>query len=181
MVQADHTGRVDEHVTTALGNIALRPVQFLSGKNTLPIGQPGSHPPDIPEGSGKHPVTAVELPFFIDQLRPDQTGLLDILPGQKTRFKGNHRDGNTESRQLCFVLPQLREMGAAGQSAEVTVKNQQQPRAFIVSQMVHLPLTVGKRKRHRRFSGQIHGVSLSKITHAANKKRQVSLPFLQIF
>ena len=133
MMQADHAARIDEHVPAALGDIALRAVQLLTGDDGFPIGQPGFHPPDIPEGSSEHPVTPVKLPAFIDQERPDKAGLLEILPGQKARFKGDHGDLDGKFRQLCFVLPQLREMRAAGQSAEVAVKNQKQPGVFIIN------------------------------------------------
>lgn len=159
MMQADHAGRVDEHVTAALGNIAVRLLQLLAVQNSFQIGPPGFRPPDIPEGSGEHPVATVEFPFFIDQQRPDKAGIFGILPGQKARLKGDHRDCNAKFRQFRFVLPQLREMDAAGQSAEVAVKNQQQPGTLIIGEMMHLPLRVGKREWHRGFSGQIHGMS----------------------
>jgi len=56
------------------------------------------------------------------------------------------------------VITQLREMGSAGQSTKVAVKNHQKPISFVVVEMDHLPITVATVERNGWFSCKVfHG------------------------
>src|SRR3990172_8745039 len=62
MMQGNDPGRIDEHIPAALEDVPFRLPQLPAPEDFLQVRPPAFRPPDIPEGSGEHPVVPVGIP-----------------------------------------------------------------------------------------------------------------------
>ena len=127
MMEPDNPRRIDEHVAAALGDIAMGWLELLAVQKGLEIGPPGLRAPDIPERGRQHAIGPIEFALFIHKDRPDQTGVGDVLPGEKPGLEGDHDDAHVAPGEFRFLFPQLREVRSAGKSPKVAVEDQEQP------------------------------------------------------
>lgn len=77
------------------------------------------------------------------------------------RLEGDHADADSELRQPLLLLPQLRQMLPARESAKVPVEDEQQPMAQVIPLAVNLALRVGQLERYCRMACLVlHGLKL---------------------
>ncbi len=133
MMQTHDAGRVDEYIAAALVDIVVGWFfRQLPLTNFLQVGTPATRPPQIPEGCFEHAVTAIELSVVIDQQWPLQPGLRHVLSREEIILERHYGNRDITASKRVFLLAQLREMPAAGESAEVAMEDQQQPAAAII-------------------------------------------------
>ena len=77
----------------------------------------------------------------------------DVRLDQWTGLKGHDGNLDFQLRQFLFLLPQLRQMFATGESPQVTVKNQQQPTPCKIAQAMHLARHIPQLKINRPGHG----------------------------
>ena len=99
-----------------------------------------------------HAVRCVESPRLVHQQRPLKTGLADISLGNRAELEGHDRDVDVRLLQLLFVLPQLRQMLPAGQSAKMPVKNKQEPIPVILLQAMNNAIGIWQFERRGRLA-----------------------------
>ena len=105
-----------------------------------------------------HPIGAVEDTLRVDQHGPLETHLAHILLRTLTGLERHDDDAQAESREFALVPSQLRQMLPAGQSAEVSVEDQQKPPAPVVLQPMDSARGVLQRKVDRSRSDMGHFV-----------------------
>ena len=85
---------------------------------------------------------------------------LPHTPGKRVSFKSDHHDLHIPSVEFFFVIAQMREMGSAGQSTKVSMKNHQKPIPLVVVERYCPPFTVATVERNSRLSCKVlHGAS----------------------
>ena len=80
---------------------------------------------------------------------------------QRPGIECDHADFHAQLVQLIVVLLQLQQVLTAGESAEMAVKDQQQPSAVIVRQSMLVSVRIVQGERHRSLPGQIVDVHAS--------------------
>lgn len=159
-MQGDDAGRVDQDVPAALGDIPPRFRQSLPLQDLLQVRPPGTRSPDVPKGGGKHPVGAVRIAGIVDEKRPGQRRFLGVAPGKEAVLERDHHDAGIPLPELLFPITQLRDVRAAGESAEVAVEHHQQPASPELLEAVALAGAVLKAEGDGGPSGQVtHGDS----------------------
>jgi len=160
MMQCDDAIRIDQDIPATLGDIPLRFFHFLPLQDLLQVHPPGFRTPNVPKGSGEHPVSLVHFAGIVQEKGPGQRSILDIPSGEEVVFERDHHDSNIPPAKLLFPITQLRDMRPAGESAEVAVKHHQQPIPAVLLEVVNSAGTVPKPEGDGGFSGQItHGES----------------------
>ena len=97
-----------------------------------------------------HVVRPVELPVGVHEERPDQPGLVQILPGLPPSLEGHHQRLDLEPIQLLARLLQLQQVSAARQSEQVPVEHQQQPSVAVVFEAMLQTVGIPQGERGRR-------------------------------
>lgn len=146
MMEPHQTGRIDEHITAALVDVTTRRPEPLPARECLQIGPPCAWPPDVPEPCAKHVVCAINISRFIDQKRPGESGFLDIAACENVRFKRDDDDRNVAIQKGLFMLLQLQQVPAAGQSPQMSMKHHQQPHAPVVFQAMRFAFGIRQGK-----------------------------------
>ena len=163
MMQGNDSVRIYENISAPLVNVPFRLPQSLSLHYLLQISPPCFRPPDVPEGSGQHPVVPVCFARVIDQKRPGQGSFSHVTAGEEVVFERDHCNFHVPSGEFIFMITQLRDVRPAGQSAEVAVKHQQQPAPTVVRENMNSTTTVPKFERNGRFPRQLVHRVLSRI------------------
>ena len=96
-----------------------------------------------------HTVSGINLSRLVHQQRPRQIRFTDVQACQQTGLERDDGDLDPQSLNLVFFLPQLRQMLAAGESAEMSMKDQEQPVSGVLFQPVNRSLRVGQFKWNR--------------------------------
>jgi len=157
-MQGDDAGRIDQDVPAALGEIPFRLLQSLTLQDLLQVRPPGFRTPDVPEGSGEHPVGPVRFAGSVHKKGPGQRRLLDVASGKETVLERDHHDADVPLPEILFPVTQLRDVRAAGESSEVAVEHHQQPISPVLLEAVALPRAVLKPEGDGGLSGQVtHG------------------------
>ncbi len=125
MVQHDFPFRVDQHVASSLADVSIGLFQLLSSIHRLRIHPQASGPPDIPQARSEHSVAVIQPTVLIHQQWPFQLRFFDVGSRQISGFEGDHRDRHTLCFEFFFMLSQLRQVGDARQSTQVTVEDKQ--------------------------------------------------------
>src|SRR5659263_202091 len=155
MMQGNDPVRIDQDIPASLVNIPPRLPQLLPLHHSLQIGPPCFRSPNVPEGSGEHPVLPVRFAGVVDQKRPGKGSFGGVAAGEKVVLERDHRDFHVSPGEFLFPITQLRDMRPAGQSAEVAMENQQQPTTAVVREKVNPAAAVPKFERRGGFSGQV--------------------------
>ncbi len=79
-----------------------------------------------------HSVGSILSTRLVDQQGPMHVSFLHVGQGEWPGLEGYDQDFNAQRFDLILVLSQLRQMIAAWQSPEVTVKHQEQPVPSII-------------------------------------------------
>ena len=160
MMQGDDAGRIDQDIPAALGDIPSRLLHLLSLQDLLQIRPPGSRSPDVPEGSGEHPVGPVRFAGSVDEKRPGQRSILDVASGKEAVLERDHHDADIPLCELLFPITQLRDVRAAGESAEVAVEHHHQPATPELLEVVAPACAVPKAEGDGGLPGQVtHGAA----------------------
>ncbi len=96
------------------------------------------------------------------QQRPWQLGFPSVGLCHPVLIKRNYFHMDVTFFQLRFLLSQLRQMLAAGWSAEVPMKHQQQPMPQGILQAMNMAIQVGYAEWHCGFSSQVGHASFSR-------------------
>jgi hypothetical protein len=113
----------------------------------LRIPLPACYRPDTPPGF--HPSAGAT---------EDRTPPCSL--GQETVLGSHHHDLAVPGCQLFLLLPQLREVGPAGQSTQMPVKDHKQPYTGIILQPVNAAGGIWELKRHSSTVHQVHFLSM---------------------
>ena len=134
---------VDQHIPAKLIHVTGRPANFTAATHQLNIRpQTCGAENSIPAAAG-HAVRFVKPTIGVDQQRPFEVGFAIIRPGEIVPFERYDEHSNSEQLDFLFVLPQLRQVLAARQSAQMAVKHQQQPAAPIILESMNVAVGVG--------------------------------------
>ena len=173
MMQGNDPVRIDQDIPTPLVDVPFRLSQPISLYYPLQVSPPCFRPPNVPEGSGEHPVLPVRFAGVIDQKRPGERSFSHVTAGEKVVLERDHRDFHVSPGEFLFPITQLRDVRPAGKSAEVAVKHQQQPVPAVVREKMSSPVTVPKFERWGGFSGQVGHDKLLEVRDASRSSRSV--------
>ena len=155
MVEPDEAGWVDEHIATALCRVGMRASGQLAARQLLRVGPPGARPPQIPQARVVHAVGVVQGPIAVNEDWPRDLHVLDVRPHEPCGLEGHHRNSCSQLVEGLLVLLQLQQVPAAGQSTEVSMKHEQQPRILIVFETMHAARSIRKLERRRGLTSTI--------------------------
>jgi hypothetical protein len=127
MMEPHDPCRIDENISPSLADVALRLRRKATPYDLLEVSPPGAGSPDVPEPGLQHAISTVELPSRIDQKGPTKAGILEIGSCEKSGFEGHNQDLYSPPLELSFDLLQLHQMSSARQSAQMPVKDHQEP------------------------------------------------------
>ena len=150
MMEPHHTGRVDQHVATLLDGIGPRQPGKPPLERLTAISPHGGESPEVPELGLVHVVRAIELPIGVDEQRPDQPCLVQILASLVRSLEGHDKRLDLEPVQFLARLLQLQQVSAARQSEQMPVEHQQQPPATVVFEAVFPIAGVPQHEGYRR-------------------------------
>ncbi len=127
MMEPHDSAGVYENISSSLAYVPFRLFGQAAVSDLFEVSPPGVWSPYIPKACLKHAVGPVKLTCRIDQKRPAKARILDIGPGKKSSFKSYDRNLYTTTVEIGFVLLQLHQVPPAGQSPQVSMKDQQKP------------------------------------------------------
>ena len=158
MMEPDDTGRVNQHVPSLLSSVCSGYPRKTPPERFTGIGPHGRESPEVPESGRVHAVRAVEPPFGVDEERPSEPGLVQILAGLRRSLERHHEGVDLEPLQLLTRLLQLQQVSATRQSEQMPVEHQQQPAAAVLLEAMLPVLGVPQRKRHCGSADEVcHG------------------------
>jgi len=146
---------IDKDVTASLVHILSSRLQFLAGEKGFPVSNPCGRPPQVPEPGLEHPVRLVETPLTVDKKGPWETRLLDVCPRHAPGLERDDDHAQTQFIQDVLLLPQLREVISARQSAKVSMEHHEQPLAVVALEAVIALVEIAKRERNGLFAREI--------------------------
>jgi hypothetical protein len=176
MMQTNGSARIDQHISAALEDVPFRLYELLSLGNLLQIRPPRFRTKNIPIGGGEHAIFPVRFAGIIEKNRPGQQSIFNVTARKKAGLKCDHDDLYVPPAEFLLLITQLRDVRAAGESAEVAMKHHQQPTPPVVFEKVDFPAAVPKVERHGRFSRQITHGWLRGNGRTGNPVRRTGLP-----
>ena len=123
-MQANNSIGIDQNIAAQLVKIPAAALKTSSLHEKFRINHPRSRSIDIPPAAAFHSISHIQGAGLIDKHRPRQIGLANVGLRRGTEFKS---DDNYLYSRICkffFVLTQLRQVFASGQSREVAVKDE---------------------------------------------------------
>ncbi len=130
-MEADNALRVDKHIATPLIDISVSLLRHIAPEHLLDVRPPGCRSPHIPEtGSGKTE-KVIHLPLTINDQGPLEIRFILIIEGLFILCECDDNDIDAAGQQTILTPPQLRQVRPAGQSGEMTMKDQVEPLAAI--------------------------------------------------
>ena len=143
MVKPDDPLRIDQHVSALLLGISSRPLGQPSSKQLQKVRPPHGWTHEIPEPGFPHAVGVIELTPFIDEKGPPKSRLIGISLDNAINLEGHHDDLNAKFAERASRLLHLHEVPSAWQSAEMAVKDHQQPGAAVILKATNSACGVG--------------------------------------
>lgn len=138
------------HIAAKLINIRGWTLNSSSAKNQLDIFPPIADPQHFAGTTPFHCVGAIERSVLVDAKRPLQSDFLDITFGSPL-FLERHDQYITIVRiEPGFFLPQLQQMFATRQSREMTMEDEQEPTALIITESMCATQDIRKFEVNRR-------------------------------
>ena len=142
MEKVDRPERVDQHVASLLEGVSDRPHRQAATAELSQIRQPRGAAPEVPSPGTPHRVGLIQRAPIIGDDRPHRGGLRDVRPRRVVRLEGNHQHTDLECAEGRLRLLQLQQVSSTGESAQVAMKDEQQPAAAVVLERVRAPLGV---------------------------------------
>lgn len=99
-----------------------------------------------------HPVVAVQRTLTINENGPCDFGFRDVGPNKRRCLERHHHNPRPQILERPFVLLQLQQVPAAGESTEVPMKHQQEPMPLVIGEAVYAPFGIGQFERNRRLA-----------------------------
>jgi hypothetical protein len=143
---------IDQYVTTDLIQVTGRLPQLAAFQQEPDVRAPRCRSKDIPIAFSLHAVSAIQFARLVDQQRPIQLRLSNVVHANGTWPKRDHGDANVPSLEFVFVLSQLRQVLAARQSTQMAMEHQQQPMPAVVCQSMKLAVRIGQFESNGRCS-----------------------------
>ncbi len=147
MKESNDALRVDQHVTPALIRVVPAVRRPLTSSELSGVGEPGLGAPHFPATGAQHAVGLVEFARRVDQQRPLDLRLFRVAESKGVQAEGDDAHRYAQAIEFGIAASQLRQVPAAGQSTEVTMKYQQQPPAAVVLGAMPNPARVGEVER----------------------------------
>jgi hypothetical protein len=162
---------INEHIAAPLSNIVMGHLRVVSLGDFFGIGPGATWVPDIKKTGCEHVVLIVETSSTVDEQWPLQFRLGHIGLGKKIGLKCNNGYIDLQSGQFIFLLSQLRQVLAAGQSTQVAMKHEKQPSALEIAELVFLSVRIGQDKVNCISSRLVgHSSSSASWTSEANER-----------
>lgn len=151
IVESHGARRIDEDIAAELSRVRAGVSRQPAARELFRIGPPGPGSPDVPQLSPMHTVVAVQRTVTIDENGPCDLGLRDVCTNEGRGLERDHHNPRPQIIELRFVLLQLQQVPAAGESTEVPMKHQQEPMTLVIGEAVCAPLgIIGQFERTRR-------------------------------
>lgn len=142
MMEPDDGRRIDEHIATELSRIASRIFRQPAARELLHVSGPRPGSPNVPQASAVHAVATVQRASVVDENGPGDLRFSQVRSNKRRTLEGHDRDPYPQILERLFLLLQLQQVPAAGESPKVPVKDQQEPLSPIVADPVHAPFSV---------------------------------------
>lgn len=131
-MQAHLPRRVHENVAAQLVDVAGGASQPMTARDQSSVRPPGRGPPDGRAPPACHAIGAVEDALPVNQQGPRETGLAHVVFGTLPSLERHDYDAETQVVELTLPLSQLRHVLPTGESAEMSMKDHQEPVAPVV-------------------------------------------------
>jgi len=154
MMQGHASGGVNENVSPQLANIASGALRPVASTDQLEVRPPRGGPPDRRPSTAAHPIGTIEDPPLVNQQGPSKTRLAHVFFRTSRSLERHDDDLEPQLLDVVLVPSQLRQVLPAGQSAEVSVEDHQQPVAPVVAQ----PMDGARGVLQRKFDGRRSGL-----------------------
>lgn len=125
---------VHENVAAQLVDVIRGAPRPTPARDQPGVRPPGRGPPDRRPLAVTHPVAAIEHTPPVNQHRPPETHLANVLFGALPSLERHDYDAQAQPRELALLPSQLRQVLPAGQSAEVSVEDHQKPVAPVLAE-----------------------------------------------
>lgn len=143
VMKPHHAAGIDEDIASQLQEVAIGANEPVASKEQLRVNPPSGRAVDIPKCSVGHPIGRIQFARAVHEQRPTEVRIADVALGGRTQLEGDHGDAYPKRLEFVLSLTQLRQVRAAGQSAEVPVKNQQEPPPGVPIQRMGLAAGIG--------------------------------------
>ena len=150
MMQGHAPRGIHENVSSQLADVATGTPQPVAPADQLDVRPPSGGPPDRRPSTAPHPIGAIEDAPPVDQQGPLEPRLAHVRLGTLSGLERHDDDLEAQPLDLILVPSQLRQVLAAGQSAEVAVEDHQQPAAAKLLDTMHRAGGVCERERDSR-------------------------------
>ena len=148
MEETDRPERVDQHVASLLESVSDRPHRQAAMAELSQICQPRRAAPEVPSPGTPHRVGLIQRAPVIGDHGPRGGGLRGVRPRRLVRLERNHQYTDLECAEGRLRLLQLQQVSSTGESAQVAVKDEQQPAAAVVLERVRAPFCVPQPEGH---------------------------------
>lgn len=153
VVEADNAVGIDEHVAAELGDVLAGTAEAAAAGHEFEIDEPGGRTVEVPGVASVHAVGGVEFAVAVDEDGPSEVGLANVGSRGGIGLEGNDADVDAKSFDFIFVATQLRQVLAAGQSAEMPMKDEQEPAVSVVREGVSFSRGIEKLKVDGGYAG----------------------------
>ena len=155
VMQSHDSRRIDEDVAAKLSSIRTGVFRQPAPCQLFRVGPPGPQSPDVPQLSPVHAVMTVQRAVVVDENGPGDVHFADVRPNERAAFKRHHHDIDLQLLERPFVLLQLQQVPAAGQSTKVAMKHQQEPMILEIGEAMNAALGIRQlegKSPHQRTS-----------------------------
>ena len=136
MMEPHDALRIDENVATELSRVGAGVSRQVAARELFHVRQPCPGSPNVTQASLVHAVAAVQRAVVVDENRPGDFRFCKVRANERRGLEGHHGNPYRQIPERPFVLLQLQQVPAAGESPKVAVKHQQKPFASVVGQTV---------------------------------------------
>ena len=136
MMEPHDARRIDENIAPELSRVGAGVFRQPAARELSHVRQPRPGSPNVPQPSAVHPVAAVQRAVVVDENGPGDFRVRKVRANERRGLERHHRDPYSQILKRPFVLLQLQQMPAAGESPKMPVKDQQEPVTLIVGQAV---------------------------------------------
>ena len=152
MMEPHDARRIDENIATELSRVGAGVFRQPAARKLFHVRQPRPASPNVPQASPVHTVAAVQRAVVVDENGPGDVRFRKVRANERRGLERHHRDPYPQILERPFVLLQLQQVPAAGESPKVPVKHQQKPFTLIVGQAVYMSVRIGQFERNRRLA-----------------------------
>lgn len=150
IVESHSARRIDEDIAAELSRVRAGVSRQPAVREFFRISQPRPGSPDVPQMSPVHAVAAVQRAVVVDENGPGDLRFRDVCTNERRALERHHDNPRPEILECPFVLLQLQQVPAAGESTEVPMEHQQEPMTLVIGEAVCAPLGIEQFERNRR-------------------------------